>query len=424
MKVLIWNQDWLAAELRAAGHTVTTMGYAAHLDVQLDSPIIHIDKALQKIPGGDRPDLILVLDNSAPLGLDGLESTDIPTIFYSVDTHHHSELHIQLAKVFDATFVAQRDYIPSFEAAGVKTHWLPLWPSREVTPIEPKQYGAVFVGTLNPKLNPDRVKFFDALKEEVPLLCMTGSWGEIFDRSEIVINQTVKGDLNFRVFEAMCSGAVLLTERASNGLLDLFNDGEHLVTYTKGDVKEAVSRIRELLADKVKMQRIAAAGRAEILRRHRSIHRLGEVMAIAERLEKRPRGGMHLPLMFNFSSLGRRLIRLSPKLAVHALSIALKHAEEALEKGEKLLPPHDLFLIGAAIRLDHLVRSDGGLRLIERFAERFPELQALQLAIIREHLNSGRIDKATELARTHFTNEPLSVFKIAEDVVTPLLGDP
>jgi hypothetical protein len=132
---------------------------------------------------------------------------------------------------------------------------------------------------------------------------------------------------------------------------------------------------------------------------------------------------MHLPLMFNFSSLGRRLVKMSPQLAIHALSIALKHAEVGLEKGEKLLPPHDLFVVGAAVRLDHLVRSDAGFRLLERFAERFPEFHSFRLAVIRTHLNAGRLDKATELARTHFTNEPHSVFKVAEDVVTPLLGD-
>jgi hypothetical protein len=423
VKVLLWNQNWFASELKAEGHAVVTMGYAHHLDVVLESPMIHIDNALAKIPGGWRPDLIIVHDNSAPLGLDGLDTTDIPTIFYSVDTHHHCELHIELAKVFDATFVAQRDYMPAFEAAGLKTHWLPLWLSQEVTPVEPKQHGAVFVGTLNRKLNPDRVSFFEALQKEVPILCTTGFWPDIFARSEIVINQTVKGDLNFRVFEAMGSGALLLTEASPNGLFDLFREGEHLVTYSKGNVQEAAARIRELLDDKERIRRIAASGRAEIFERHLAKHRLAQVLGVAETLKKRPRGGMHLPMMVNFSGLGRRMMRVSPPLAAQAFSVALKHADDALMKEECLAPPAELFLVSAAIHLDQITRTDSGHRLLERYAERYPNFVVFRLAAIRRYLNTGRAGEARDLAQRHFPIAVEEVFKGAEGVIQQLLED-
>lgn len=423
VNILLWNQDWFAAELRAQGHTVTTMGYSSHLDVALESPIIHIDTAIKRIPGGVRPDLIIVHDNSAPIGLDGLESTDIKTIFYSVDTHHHCDLHVELAKVFDVTFVAQRDYMPAFEAAGINVHWLPLWVSREVTPIEPKEFGAVFVGTLNAKLNPDRVAFFEALQKAVPLVCKSGDWATIFDRSEIVINQTVKGDLNFRVFEAMGAGALLLTEKSPNGLFDIFKEGEHLVTYTKGDVQEAAERIRELLADKDRLRRIASRGRNEVMGKHRAEHRLAEVLRVATAATKRPKNVKHVPLLVNFSALGRRLFKLNTAVALHAYALALKHAEESLQCGEMLTQTNGFYLVTASIRHDQLLQGDAGSRLLEAFAERFPDMVAFKLALIRAKLNAGRVTEAEEYARKHFPLEPRDVFKGAEDLIRQLLEE-
>lgn len=423
MNILLWNQDWFAAELRAQGHTVTSMGYATHLDVHLESPILHIDTAIKRIPGGIRPDLIIVHDNSAPIGLDGLESTDIKTVFYSVDTHHHCELHVELAKVFDVTFVAQRDYMPAFEAAGVEVHWLPLWASREVTPVEPKEFGAVFVGTLNAKLNPDRVAFFEALQKAVPLVCKSGDWATIFDRSEIVVNQTVKGDLNFRVFEAMGAGALLLTEKSPNGLFDIFTEGEHLVTYTKGDVQEAADRIRELLDDKARLRRIASRGREEVMGKHRAEHRLAEVLRIASAAPKRPKEVRHVPLLVNFSALGRRLLKINSAVALHAFTLALKHAEESLRCGETLTQTNGFYLVTSTIRHDQLLQSDAGYRLLESFADRFPDMIVFKLALIRAKLNAGRIAAAEEYARIHFPLEPRDVFSGAEDLIRQLLEE-
>lgn len=423
MNILLFNQNWFADELRALGHTVTSMGYATHLDVALDSPIIHIDSALKRVPGGKKPDLLIVHDNSAPIGLDGLEATDIKTVFYSVDTHHHCELHVQLANVFDVTFVAQRDFIQSFEAAGIKTYWLPLWVSKEVTPVEPKEFGAVFVGTLNPKLNPDRVAFFEALGKEIPLVCKSGDWAQIFDRSEIVINQTVKGDLNFRVFEAMGAGALLLTEATPNGLLDIFEEDRHLVTYQKGDVKEAASRIRELLGDKERVKRIAANGRAEIMAKHRAEHRLAEILRVVGSLGKRPKGRVHFPLVVNFVALGRRLFAVSPPMALHAFAIALHHAEEALKLGEAPGHSDDLFVITAAVRHDQLVRSGAGHRLLAALAKRFPEILSFKLAEVRGLLNSGCMAEAEAYSKAHFPVEPRRVFEGAENLIQQLLEE-
>src|SRR5690606_12209245 len=178
-------------------------------------------------------------DNSAPIIVDGLEEVEVPTLFYSIDTHHHYDFHRYLAHVFDYTLVAQKDYIPEFERVGGVVEWMPLWAPKHFEPAREKRFGAGFVGTLDEKLNPDRVRVFGELGELVSVLYKQGHYFEIFPYSELVINQTVKGDMNFRIFESMMCGACLLTEEGGNGLTDLFTPGEHLLTYRRNDAADA-----------------------------------------------------------------------------------------------------------------------------------------------------------------------------------------
>ena len=96
-----------------------------------------------------------------------------------------------------------------------------------------KRYDVSFVGSLDARLHPDRVALLDALRGRLPLHVAEGPYADVFTHSRIVLNQTVRGDLNARVFEALACGALLLTERTGNGLLDLFADGEELVTYAR-----------------------------------------------------------------------------------------------------------------------------------------------------------------------------------------------
>ena len=423
MNVLLWNQDWFAAELRALGHHAVTMGYTQHLDVNFTTPLVHVSDALARFPGGSRPDLLIVHDNSAPVGLIGLETLDIPMIFYSVDTHHHCELHRSLAHVFDLTFIAQKDYIPSFETERSPVAWLPLWASEVVEPVNEKTNGAVFVGTLNPKLNPDRVRFFDQLRATVEMLCITGKWQDIFPRSEIVINQTVKGDLNFRVFEAMGAGALLLTERTPNGLFELFHEDEHLVTYTKGDVAEAAHRIRSLLADKPRTRSIAARGRAEVLARHRASNRLDTVLRATRTLTPRSRRGIRFKLMHNFAEFGRRILPFNQDFALVALTEALSHADAGLRGDELLNDELGCQVVVAATLYDRLTHGTSGDRLLNRLIDRYPERRILALPIIHARLHRGSQPEATALAQSHFPDRTVAeVFSLAETVLSQLLA--
>ena len=119
----------------------------------------------------------------------------------------------------------------------------------------------------------------------------------IFSASKIVFNRSVLNDLNMRVFEALASGSLLITNvlvsndpgdndlagnglagncLAGNGQAELFRDGVHLVTYRASE--DLLEKVRYYLEHDEERERIAAAGRAEVLAKHTYRHRMEEML--------------------------------------------------------------------------------------------------------------------------------------------------
>lgn len=419
----MFNQDWFAAEWRAAGHDVRTIGFAEHLDVRAKTPLLHIDTIIKNHIPDFVPDRIVFHDNSAPITVLGLDETQIPTVFYSVDTHHHVEYHKYLAHLFDESLIAQRDYLPQYEALGATPEWLPLWASRFVEASSERTHDAVFVGNLDVKLNPGRVKFFDDLRAIVPVDCRVGQYWTIFPLSEVIMNQTVKGDLNFRVFEAMMCGGMLLTERSGNGLFELFKDGEHLVSYTKDDPREAAEKISYYLAHREEARRIGAAGRAEILRAHLSEHRAARMWEVVQRAHKRQSPYKHFGAFVNFTVLARRMEKIDKGFGSRAIIAALRSGEMAMQFGEKITTELAYVAVSACINYDRLIGSGAGACFLEQLGEAFPHEMVLQMARIRARLNQGQISDAEALARQSFGEDVQGTFSNAERVVSSILHE-
>jgi hypothetical protein len=423
VRILLLNQDWWANELRELGHEVMSCGDFPHLDAKPIIPYPHINTLIEHLPHKFSPDVIIWLDNSAPLFLQGLEDCDIPIVLYSVDTHHHSFLHSHLASCVDHVLVGQKDYISHFANCGTPISWLPAWASREMEASTEKKYGATFVGTLNPKLNPKRVAFFEALSKIVPITFQTGDFSQIFPYSEIVINQTVKLDLNFRVFEAMASGALLLTEKTGNGLFDLFQDDHHFITYTHDDPKEAAEKIEWALAHPQIMREIGHNGRSEVLKKHTCAHRalaVHEVITNVKKLSRRP--DRHYGAMINHSIVTNLTQAKTGVYPISPLVAAIQSASTALEEGIEPNPFHSAFLIQIVTAYDRMVTTSSGINLLKRFAAAFPDAHLIQLAEIRHLLNSGGVAEATSKAQKLSSSPPERVFRTAEEVITDILS--
>lgn len=424
MRILVLNQDWFAAEFRTLGHEVITAGlaFARHLEHTVDIPFIHIDRLIEGLPNGFVPDCILVHDNSAPIALSGFDDTSFPTFFYSVDTHHHAALHRYLYEVFDGMCVAQKDYLPFFHEWNQTPGWFPLWASQYSEPKDEKEHDAVFVGTLNATLNPDRVQFFNELCEAAPVWCTQGQFLDIFPQSEIVINQTVKGDLNFRVFESMMCGAMLLTERSGNGLFDIFEEGKHLVTYEKGNVQEAAEKIRYYLEHRDEARRIAKEGRDAILVGHTPLARAKQMVGMLTNLQKKQSKQKFFSMMVNHACIARSGKSMDTPARVLALTSALKSAEYGLNHKEPMDNAIACHIVIATHDYDKYTGTGLGYDLMHRLQAAYPAEQVLAFALIRQALNRGHRARAEEIVKNLGISDFHATFTNAERIICSLLN--
>ena len=81
-----------------------------------------------------------------------------------------------------------------------------------------------------------------------------------------------------RVFEALCSGSLLITDPApGSGLEELFKNKEHLVIYEDNDLEDTISYYLENESER---ESIACAGRKEVLARHTYKHRTNSMIKV------------------------------------------------------------------------------------------------------------------------------------------------
>jgi len=230
---------------------------------------------------GWEPDVLVVADKSRPPFVLGVENMPCLTVAYCVDTHIHSWLPLY-AQAFDLCLASLRDHLPLFKnkALGEECiHWFPAFAKDDDRPgsLEEK-WDCLFVGTLSGDKTPKRMAFMQELRALVPgLHAVRGDYRRLFPTGRVALNHCEAGDLNFRVFEALGCGACLLTPRIGHGLLNLFQDGVHLVTYNPDDAEDAARRIHELLANPLKRSLLRTAGLAAIDAGHRARHRAEEL---------------------------------------------------------------------------------------------------------------------------------------------------
>ena len=285
------------AALRRA-HDVVTAGRGQDLDpgqrpgLADDAPAV-VEAAAARL--GGPVDLLLAIEGETYVPR-GVERAPCRTALWLIDTHLHArrddDLHAVLAPRFDRVFVAQRAGVDALARWGVDARWLPLACDPEVhrqpTPAGGRDLDLVFVGHVRPfharrrrLLERLRARFEARHRVEV----REGVWREdmarLFARAKVVWNCSLAGDLNMRVFEALASGAVLVTDRLPDGSQDaLFAPGEHLLVYDDDTLEDVVERA---LADAPMREAIAARGQALALRHHtyagRMTRLVGEALA-------------------------------------------------------------------------------------------------------------------------------------------------
>jgi hypothetical protein len=213
----------------------------------------------------------------------GLERRSYLTVGYLIDVHLDIRSRLLLSRFFDAVFIAQKDYVRAFQEIGHNhAYWLPLACDPEIhcQPSENRMYQVGFVGQIG-QPGSERHRILSTVlpryhTNDYRLFYTPIDMSRIYGQSKIVFNASINKDLNMRFFEALASGALLVSDRIENGLKDLFEEGVHYVGYSS--VGEAIEKIDYYLVHSEERQRIAAEGQHAVLASHTYTHRWNEVM--------------------------------------------------------------------------------------------------------------------------------------------------
>ncbi|MBI2058306.1 MAG: glycosyltransferase [Nitrospirae bacterium] len=291
MKILVLDNPALVDELRRE-HEVVTCGrwedrfqiICNELHPSLETVVARCRKDFFE------PEVLLFIERGVKHLWRDMDRVPQLKAYYAVDSHLNFAWQRNYAPLFDVLFVAQKDYVEPFRQWGaVSASWLPLACSAGTDKDLglPRDIDACFVGKLDPRIHPHRVAFLDRLKVRlngsIRFVVDSGAYAETYNRSKIILNESVNRDLNQRTFEAMACGGMLLAEELENGQADLFEPGRDLVIYRHGDADQVAELIRYYLEHETDRAAIAEAGRRKVMERHTSDHRAREAAEVLQR---------------------------------------------------------------------------------------------------------------------------------------------
>ncbi|QJB55916.1 glycosyltransferase [Pseudodesulfovibrio sp. zrk46] len=229
---------------------------------------------------GFEPDILIYADRSRPPMLFGLESFPCLTVFLSVDSHIHKWFPIY-AQAFDLCTVSLKDHIADYQGKRLpddRIFWLPAFARETDMPMEAEKiWDLLFVGNVKEDIFPVRARMLRELGEKFSGLHVAqGAYRELFAQARLVLNIAERGDMNYRLFEALGCKSCLVTPKIGHGQDELFTDGEDLFTYDQDDVDGLVALVESLLQDEERCRKVAESGYAKVNNGHRERNRASD----------------------------------------------------------------------------------------------------------------------------------------------------
>ncbi|GMV95024.1 MAG: hypothetical protein AMXMBFR82_48020 [Candidatus Hydrogenedentota bacterium] len=243
-----------------------------------------VDDLHALLPEGWHPHLVVSISGGGVPMFTKTVTLACPTVFLSIDTWQ-CLMEFNEAIHYDLVFAAQRAYIPYLRATGSRhVHWLPLACAPDAHyPVDvPKQFDVSFVGAATMPVHRERARLLHLLAVRFSVEALERVHGEDYCRhmcgGRLAFNHSAIEDLNMRIFEALAMGCPLLTNRSSayNGLLDLFEEGKHLIVYDSDE--DLIDKTREYLDNPTAREAIGRAGKDEVLEKHTYDHRVRAIL--------------------------------------------------------------------------------------------------------------------------------------------------
>lgn len=264
--------------------------HAAGVEVRLETEAIDLGDV---DPGTDA---VVFVESPYP-ALEVSGETSVPTLFWFHHGEHHLHANLRLADRYraDAVLMAHSWHLAPF--VHLPVHRFPFGLATDLLrpgkPMSDRRFDVAMVGAKLFGGGPygRRQQLVAELRAAFPVErlgfrehVLAPEMAELYADSRIVLNEggTRHYPITMRVFEAVGSGAVLLSDRLP-GMEMLLEEGTQYALL--GD--SVVEDCERLLADIPTLQRMADSALETALTRHTYAHRIDELFAIARTTQKR-----------------------------------------------------------------------------------------------------------------------------------------
>lgn len=266
------------------------------------------DVVLDLRPEGGELDISQELADAAPdlflqtevLGqrtlLRGQENLPCPTLFWAIDPHLNGFWQAAYGRLFDLTLSTQARWREDLAALGADVAHLPWFGlARPWKPWESRSHEICFVGRVTAQ-RPARGWLLDFLTRHFggrATLAADVAFSQMFELygdSRLAPNESIMGELNFRLFEAASAGCLVLGRDLGPAQAELFEPGREM------EVFDHVAGLKALLDGLLQNPRAAQAkARAaweKVQAAHLPAHRAQRILDLAQALpRKRAQGG-------------------------------------------------------------------------------------------------------------------------------------
>ncbi|ADU61388.1 MAG: glycosyltransferase [Pseudodesulfovibrio sp.] len=259
-------------------------------------PFLALDETLAE--RGFAPDLVMQVESLGPRCLvTGLDGLDCPALLWCIDPHLNGYWHGAYARLFDLTCSTQLASVPVLRQRGARdVRWLPTFGHGSASPDHAaRAWDAAFVGRLTAE-RPARTWMVRLLEERCAGYALAvrqgltfGAMMDLYRDARIIPNQSILGEVNFRLFEGASCGCLVLSEALGEEQETLFAPGREFDTY--GDAVELDEKLTMYLKNPRLTQAMGRAARERVLAEHTALHRARRILEWArDAVDGRARG--------------------------------------------------------------------------------------------------------------------------------------
>ncbi len=209
-------------------------------------------------------------------------------IFWAIDIHLNYYWQEHYFKNFDIILTTQKRYVDIWNKNNI--YWIPWgipdeYISKNFNPFSKRQYKISFVGLIDKnrikrRLIIDKINKHFSINTFGTTLNNRLSFNDmlkIYRNSQIVINESINSDVNFRYFEVTSQGALLYSEKINNGENFLFKDKLEAIYFSQLNL---VSRLKYFLKNPNKIEQIAYKGWEKTKQYHKLSDRIRAIEKI------------------------------------------------------------------------------------------------------------------------------------------------